>query len=250
MILVIIIVVVVAIATAFGMFLFLKKRSGTPTIKKKKHNISEWSYQRFAKFYGYDVLPDQEFNSKLDKIKKCVLHDKLESIEEIANKSGCTCDECILKIKYLKNKRVIGDYSVDKVNHKIRPCNEEELKLIEKYGKLVYEKHYQVSDMAKEVPNYHNMPLAILREDIFKDIKYMNERALLNGIKLNEDERKIIYYTLEKHEKSETYDTLNCSSCGMLVDVLKDGMASCPNCGTVLKGSNNKGETTNNDTTM
>jgi ssDNA-binding Zn-finger/Zn-ribbon topoisomerase 1 len=237
-ILIVVLVVIVVGLVVFGL-IFIKKKKGNP-VAKKNRNISGWSYQRFARFYGYDVLPDQELASKLEKIKKHILNDKLESIEEIAQKSGCTFDECILKIRYLKNKRVIGDYSVDRVSGRIKPCSPEELKLTEKYGDLVYSKRYQIPDMAKEVPNYHNMPHAILREDIFKDIKYMNDRMLLNGIKLNESERKIVYYTLEKHEKAELYDTLNCPSCGALVDVLRDGTVSCPKCGAVVKGTQNK----------
>lgn len=232
--LVILLILVLVVAAVVAGLYFWKKKCAGSVKPSNKGAISEWSYQRFAQFYGVYAFPDPEFQNKLDKIKNCILTEKLENIDEIAMKSGCDIPECIMKIRYLKNKRVLGDYSVDTYNNKIRPCTEEESKMLEKYSNLVYAKHYQISDMANEVPNYHNMPIAILKEDIYKDIKYLNDRLLLNGIKIADDEKRIVYYTLEKHRKSETFKTLNCPSCGMLMDVQKGGQVNCSNCGTVI----------------
>ena len=113
------IIIPVAVLLIAGIVFFLLKRKKIikPNEKKGK-NISEWSYQRFCLFYGNMILPDPNFNSKLESIKKSILEDKLENIDEIAMKAGCSFDECILKIRYLKNKLVLGDYAIDRYSRK------------------------------------------------------------------------------------------------------------------------------------
>ena len=44
----------------------------------------------------------------------------------------------ILKIRYLKNKRQIGDLHIDHINGKLLPCTEEESKLLTKYKPFLY----------------------------------------------------------------------------------------------------------------
>ena len=33
------------------------------------NNVNEWSYQRYARFYGTDELKDKEFQNKIEIIK-------------------------------------------------------------------------------------------------------------------------------------------------------------------------------------
>ncbi len=230
----IVIIPIVIIAIAGIVFFILKKKKIIKPIAKKGKNITEWSYQRFCLFYGNMILPDHKFHEKLQSIKKSILDDKLENIDEIATKAGCSFDECILKIRYLKNKLVIGDYVIDKYSRKVKMCSPEEKKLLEKYHDLIYVKHYQIDEMATEVPNYHNMPIAILKEDIFKDIKYLNDKMLINGIKFKEDEKRIIYYSVEKNKREETHKTKNCPKCGALVGIPTGGQGKCIMCGTIV----------------
>ena len=68
-------------------------------------NINEWSFQRYAKFYGNMVLKDEYFQQKMEKICDLVLNKKEEDIRFIAKDSGCTYEECILKIRYLKKQK-------------------------------------------------------------------------------------------------------------------------------------------------
>ncbi len=235
---VIIIPVVVVAAAVIAFLLFKKKKEPmSPSIIKGK-NVSEWSYQRFCLFYGSMVLPDKNFKSKLESIKKSIVEDKLQNIDEIAMKAGCSFDECILKIRYLKNKRIIGDYAIDLLNRKIRECTLEETKMLEKYHDLIYVKHYQIEEMATEVPNYHNMPVAILKEDILRDIKYLNDKMLINGITFKENEKRIVYYTIEKNKREETHKTKNCPKCGALVGVPNNGQGKCLLCGTIVYDGN------------
>ncbi len=216
------------------MFNFLKK------IFKKKDNqdnkkgrISEWSYQRFCGFYGDRILPDPQFNDKIAKIIDCVNNKKIESIYEIANESSCTFEECVMKIKYLKNKRIIGDYYIDYINRVLKPCIPEDMQILEKYYTMLYFNHYSIDEMARQVPNFHNKPITIIREDVYKDIKYLYEKCILNGIKLDEESQNIIYYTIEKHTRAEKYLTVNCSKCGALVDVSRGGNGRCDYCGSI-----------------
>ncbi len=231
---VIIIAIPVILAFAAVIFFFLIKNKPKSEKMTKKTEISEWSYQRFCLFYGNMILPDPNFNNKIESIKKSILDDKVESIDEIASKSGCSFDECVLKIRYLKNKRIIGDYEINISNRKVKKCSLEDSKLLEKYKDLLYTKHCQIEEMANEVPNYHNMPVAILKEDIFKDIKYLNDKMLINGIIFRENEKKIIYYCIEKNKREKTHKTVNCPSCGALVGIPNGGQGKCILCGNVV----------------
>ena len=72
-----------------------------PLLKKKKVKetvINEWSYKRYANFYGKMELADSEFYNKIAKITNLILVGKEEDINVIAEKSGCTYEECIMKI--------------------------------------------------------------------------------------------------------------------------------------------------------
>lgn len=239
---VIIVAIPVVLVLAELVFFLIKKKSKVEK-KNRKPEISEWSYQRFCLFYGNMILPDPNFNNKMETIKKSILEDKIESIDEIASKSGCSFDECVLKIRYLKNKRIIDDYEININNRRTKKCSLEDAKLLEKYKDLLYVKHYQIEEMANEVPNYHNMPVAILKEDIFKDIKYLNDKMLINGINFKEDEKRIIYYSVEKNKREMTHKTVNCPNCGALVGVPNGGQGKCLLCGNVVVDENkNNGE--------
>ena len=111
--------------------------------EKKQNNISEWSYQRFSDFFNQPQFKDPEFNEKLSKIYNLSEKDKVENLDYIAEESGCTFDELLLKIMYLKNKRKIGDLYVDKVDRVIRECLDEDKKLLDKHAPFLYSHHYQ-----------------------------------------------------------------------------------------------------------
>ena len=69
---------------------------------------------------------------------------KYDDIEIIAKESNCTLEECVMKIRYLKNKRLIGDYYIDINTKKIRQCSERDEKLLEEYSKFLYYQHLQI----------------------------------------------------------------------------------------------------------
>ena len=201
--------------------------------EKEKGKISEWSYQRFCGFYDKTILPDPDFETKINSIINLVKNEKLEDINEIANRSNCTFEECVMKIKYLKNKRVLDDYYIDRINRALKKCTPEDTAILEKYYNMIYVEHLQIDEIAKNLPNFHNKPLTIIEEDVYRDIKYLYDKCIINGIKLDEGSKKIIYYTIEKHKKALSYATINCSKCGALVDVSKGGNGRCNYCGSI-----------------
>ena len=68
---------------------------------------------------------------------------------------------------------------------------------------------------------------AFLVQDLFGGKVY--------GIKLDDERKEIIYYTIEQKKNEEKYTTLNCPKCGCLVDVLKNNSAHCDYCGSIVE---------------
>ena len=215
----------------FGWFKKKKKEDK----KNNPGSINEWSYQRFCGFYDTRVFPDPKFNDKIEAIKHCVNNKHLERLEEIAEESGCTVEETVMKIRYLKNKRIFDNIYIDMFNKAVKKCTEEDQKILEKYYTMLYYNHFSIVEMAQRVPNYHNKPMPIIEEDVYKDIRYLYEKCIINGIKLDDDRKEIIYYTIEKHKKAQNYATVNCPKCGALVDVSKGGNGRCDYCGSITE---------------
>ena len=222
-----------------GFFSNLFKKKKDKEDEKKKGNISEWSFQRFAGFYDERVFPDPKFNEKIESIKHCIINKHLERLDEIAYESGCIIEEVVMKIRYLKNKRILDNIYIDRFNKAVKRCTEEDEKLLEKYYNMLYYDHFSIVEMAQRVPNYYNKPMPIIEEDVFKDIKYLYDKCIINGIKLDEERKEILYYTIEKHKKAQNYATINCNKCGALVDVSKGGNGRCDYCGSIVEDTTN-----------
>ena len=90
------------------------------------NNINEWSYQRYARFYGNLGPGDNQFNEKINKIYDLIVNKKYSDLDQIAKESGCTYDECIMKIKYLENKRMIENLHIDTLTRTIKECSKED----------------------------------------------------------------------------------------------------------------------------
>lgn len=207
---------------------------------KRKINISEWSYQRYCQFLGYDLLGDPNFEKKMTSILDQINQYKEESIEKIAEKSGTSVNECILKIKYLKNKRYIdSSYYVNSSTKELKKCNDNELELLNKYYEMVYLKQYQVKEMLKDLKKVDN---DITESTIIKELKYLIDNSLLNGIKIDENDNEILYYTIEKKRKASFLVTLKCPNCGALVDVPKNYQEKCKYCETIVNDTYSQSE--------
>jgi hypothetical protein len=199
------------------------------------NKINEWSYQRFDRFFGIVKPSDIEFDNKMKKIYDLIINEKVEDLDFITKDSGCSFDECVLKIRYLKNKRLIGDYYIDIPNKIIKECSSEDEILLQKYVPYIYNKHLQINEIALRLPNTSINNLDVMQERVYKDIKYLNDKGLLNGISFDEVDKKIVYYTIEKHKNEADTITINCPNCGAINDVNRHGKVRCAYCKSIIE---------------
>ena len=208
------------------------------SIKKDDENeFNENSFQRFAKFYGETIPSDAEFNNKLNKICSLIKGGETD-IKKIAELSSCTEAECIFKIKYLKNKRMIEDYNIDTFKMRLYTLNAEDERLLKKYNTFLYGTHPQIDVIAHILAKHENKTVDEEKEIIFKELKYLDDRNLLNGIKINDVDKKLIYYTVEKRKTSNLL-TVHCPNCGALNDIDEGNKTRCAYCNTIIEGDNN-----------
>ena len=194
------------------------------------NDISEWSYQRYARFYGELKPSDNNFEEKINKIYDLIVNKGLEDLDIIAKESGCTYDECIMKVRYLKNKRKIENLYIDTLSRKIKQCTKEDEKLLQKYSNFIYNNHYQINEMAVRLPGASLEKLPELIEQVYNEIEYLDSKGLINGISLDKETRVITYYTIEKHNKALVKVTVNCPHCGAINDAYKNSRTKCAYC--------------------
>ena len=197
--------------------------------------VNQDSYQRYVKFYEHAIPADILFEEKMNKIYKAIMVDKNKDIKKIAAKAGCSYDECILKIRYLKNKRQIGELHIDHINGKLLPCSKEDNELLEKYKPFLYNNHLTISEMASRMPGATLSNLEKQKEQVFNDLKNLYDKELINGIKLNEVDKEILYYTVEKRKKEKDYISIRCTNCGAINDVNRGSKVRCEYCGTIVE---------------
>lgn len=197
--------------------------------------VNQDSYQRYAKFYEHAIPADILFEDKMNKIYKAITVDRNKDIKKIAAKAGCSYDECILKIRYLKHKRQIGEFHIDHINGKLLPCSKEDNELLEKYKPFLYNNHLTISEMASRMPGATLSNLEKQKEQVFNDLKNLYDKELINGIKLNEVDKEILYYTVEKRKKEKDYISIRCNNCGAINDVNRGSKTRCEYCGTIIE---------------
>ena len=201
------------------------------------NHVNEESFQKYAKFYGNTVPKDEKFDIKLNTIYELITKNKESDIKKIADSSDCTLEECVLKIKYLKNKRLLGDYYIDTSNMKLLPCNLEDQKLLDKYKPFIYRSHLQINEIANMISNKGYKNIHELRDEVYNELNYLDDKGLLNGIKIDDVDRVIIYYTIEKRKVVSNYESIRCPNCGAINDVEVSGKVRCGYCKTIIKGS-------------
>ena len=200
------------------------------------NHVNQESFQNYAKFYGNTIPTDREFNNKLNIIYKLIKSREYD-IKVLAEKSNCTLEECVLKIKYLKNKRVLGDFYIDTNNMTLLKCNSDDQKLLDKYKPYIYGSHLQINEIANLVSNKGYKTIKELREEVYNDLVYLDKKGLLNGIRIDDVDRVIIYYTIEKRKTTENYESVHCSNCGAINDVEVKSKVRCEYCKNIIKGS-------------
>lgn len=213
----------------------LKKKKNNINYAIKKEKINEQSFQRYAKFYDNTACHDDAFKDKVTTIYNCIVKEKKSNIKEIAERSNCAYEECILKIKYLKNKGYIGEYYIDHIEGTVLPCTKEDLVLLKRYKKYVYNHHLQVDEIAARLPGTTIENLKEVSDKILRDLIYLEKKDLINGIKINEIDKEIIYYDLEKKKKKYDVVTVSCPNCGALNDVNKGSKVRCQYCQGIVE---------------
>lgn len=203
-------------------------------LKKLDFNhVNVESYQNYSKFYGDYVPDDPDFSNKVSIIYDCLEKKKIMDIVEIADKANCTVYDVVMKIRYLENKCIIPDYYIDTVNKVVVPCSEEDKKLLSKYAPYIYHNHMQIDEIAKVVPSKFALNVGAVMDEVFNELKYLDSKKLLNGIKIDTIDHKIIYYSLEKR-KTGDYRTVHCPNCGALNDVAIGEKVRCKYCDTIV----------------
>ncbi len=231
-----------SILVIVGVFIFIslhkttKYNSSGIKIVYDPEDLNQESFQNYAKFYGNFVPTDDSYDIKLNTIYDLITKDNILDIREIASRSNCTELECVLKIKYLKNKRMLGDYYIDTTNYLLVPCSVSDQLLLDKYKPFIYHSHLQVDEIATLIPNPNHLSLIDLRNQVFHELNYLDNKSLLNGILIDDVDRTITYYTIEKRKEVRGLITSHCPNCGALNDVQIGGKTRCGYCGTIIVG--------------
>lgn len=74
-----------------------------------------------------------------------------------------------------------------------------------------------------------------LQEEVFKELCYLDDKDLINGIILNRVDRTITYYSVEKHKNRKDKITKNCPNCGALNELNKGSKVKCEYCGSIIE---------------
>lgn len=236
------IVVIFSILIIISVFVFIfshkttKFNSSGIKMVYDPEDLNQDSFQKYAKFYGNIVPTDDSYDVKLNTIYDLITKEQIFDIREIANKSNCTELECILKIKYLKNKRMLGDYFIDTTNHLLVPCSQSDQLLLDRYKPYIYHSHLQVDEIAAQISNPNQLSIIDLRNQVFHELNYLDNKSLLNGVLIDDVDRTITYYTIEKKKEVKGLVTSHCPNCGALNDVQIGGKARCTYCGTIIVG--------------
>lgn len=221
----------------FAMIRRASKKSDPIPQNLNNAHVSEESFQKYAKFYGEVYPHEEQFDVKLKKIYTLIKEQHMDDIKKIAELSFCTIPQCVIKIKYLENKRLIDNVYIDTANFKILPCTKEDEDLINLYKPYIYGTHVQIADFVGLIDNTGYLSTDEREKKILNDLLYLDKKGLLNGVKIDDVDGKIIYYALEKRKKSFDKETVHCPNCGALNDVELTGKTRCSYCESIVMGS-------------
>ena len=231
-----IVMIIISLMVMIGVVVLFIRGGLTKELEQKIdiNHVNEDSFQNFAKFYGEIYPDDPEFDRKLNKIYIIITEQNITDIKKIAEMSLCTLEECVIKIRYLKNKRLIDDLYIDTYNLKLIPCSGEDQLLLDKYKSFLYGSHLQVEEIASVIPNPKRLSLDELKQEVFHEIEYLNNKGYINGIKINDIDHRIIYYSIEKRKVYEDHKTIHCPNCGALNDVNINSKVRCSYCNSIV----------------
>ena len=235
---IIIVMIVVPVFFIIGKFWEMTRgfNSGLQKQMQASH-VNEDSFQRFAKFFGETYPHEEKFDAKLNQIYTLIQRNGERDIKKIAELSHCEIPECVIKIKYLRNKRLIEGLYIDTNNLKLIPCSEEDQALIDKYRPYIYGTHTQIEEFVNLLPNPDALSVEDHMKKVLEEIKYLDDKDLINGVKVDDIDGRIIYYSIEKKKAVYNKETVHCPNCGALNDVEIAGKTRCDYCKGIVMGS-------------
>ena len=203
---------------------------------KNINKIKEKSYIDYTQFFGTESLTDKEFIKKMKIIYSQIMKDKEQDIRQIAELAGCTYPECILKIRYLKQiKKIPEDYFVDEVNGLVNRCSKEDQELLKKYRPYIYRNQLQIPEIAARIPHMPGKTYQEMQNQVLKDLVYLDEKNLIDGLILNKVDGTITYYNNKRKSNKKDKITVNCQNCGAPNQVNRGGKTWCSYCGTIVE---------------
>lgn len=175
---------------------------------------------------------EPEFINEAGHIKKMIVEEKYEDIREIGERLSLTSTDCIKRIDYLRKcVNELNGYYLDYYHKTIKKCSPEEYKLLDKYVGYVYNDKLQIDQIAHLMRRTSTDDIYILKTQIKKDIKYLISKELVDGIKYDEKEDKIIRY----NKKNSDLISIPCPACGAINDVNEGRKAHCKYCNAIIK---------------
>lgn len=207
---IILVIVILAIIPKF--ILYLKKRRIERTYKQK---IKEEKAN--CDIYEKELEKDVNFHIKNDKIKKLIIEEKIRDIKEIAERTGCSLEECFLKIKYLEEKGKIPNIHLNTRAYTLIECSYADEELLKKY-----------------TPYLNNRKMEAHKQNEFRyeEILYLFKKGLIPEIDIDEENKTIIF--LDLHNSNNDLVTVVCSNCGSINDINRGSKIRCKYCGSLI----------------
>ena len=95
--------------------------------------------------------------------------------------------------------------------------------------------HLTISEMASRLQGASIANLEKYKEQVFNELKMLYDKDLINGVKLNEVDKEILYYTVEKNKKEKDFISIRCKNCGAINDVNRGNKTRCEYCNTIIE---------------
>lgn len=203
-------------------------------------SISKDSFNNFSRYFAdkddEDDVDEYTFEEKVQKIYDLIVNQNVIDLNFITEESGCnTIEECVLKIRYLENKRIIENYYIDLNSKTVKKCSLEDEKLLQKYCGFIYNQHLQIDEITLKLPSTTNKNFHQEKEKVYQEILYLYDKYLLNGIKLNKVDRYISYYTIDKKRQRLDITTIKCPNCGANNDLKRYTKVRCEYCNSIIE---------------
>lgn len=205
-----------------------------------KINISKNSFNNYSRYFAdkedEDDQDESTFEDKVQKIYDLIINEKVTDLEFIRKDSGCnTLEECVLKIRYLENKRIIENHYIDLNSKTVKKCSLEDEKLLQKYCGFIYNQHLQIDEITLKLSTTTNKNYHQEKERVYQEILYLYDKCLLNGIRLNKVDRYISYYTIDKKRQKLDITMIKCPNCGANKELKRYSKVRCEYCNSIIE---------------